>query len=219
MNSLSKALSWAGEAWKSALPVYEKILRLPFITELAAGTLDKDIFMYYIRQDSLYLKDYARVMDIMAARISEPELSAMFGRFAKENIEAEKSLHAFFGEPLSCVQSPTCLFLSSHLYRQAAEPRLEVALASVLPCFLVYERVGEHILSACVKEGNPYMKWIETYSDDGFSASVAELSSICNSFAEENPASRKDMTEAFVTGTKLEWMFWNSAYIMEEWKI
>ena len=201
------------------MPVYEKILKLPFITELAAGTLGKDIFMYYIRQDSLYLKDYARVMDIMAARISEPELSAMFGRFAKENIEAEKSLHAFFGEPLSCVQSPTCLFLSSHLYRQAAEPRLEVALASVLPCFLVYERVGEHILSVCVKEGNPYMKWIETYSDDGFSASVAELSSICNSFAEENPASRKDMTEAFVTGTKLEWMFWNSAYIMEEWKI
>ena len=55
MNSLSKALSWAGEAWKAALPVYEKILRLPFITELAAGTLDKDIFMYYIRQSALKL--------------------------------------------------------------------------------------------------------------------------------------------------------------------
>ena len=100
MNILSKTLSWTGEAWKAVLPVYEKILRLPFITELAAGTLDKDIFMYYIRQDSLYLKDYARVMDIMAARISEPELSAMFGRFAKENIEVrpDTSVVDFIGE-------------------------------------------------------------------------------------------------------------------------
>ena len=41
---------WSGDAWKAARPTFENILRHPFITGLANGTLPQDIFAHYIRQ-------------------------------------------------------------------------------------------------------------------------------------------------------------------------
>ena len=46
---------WSSSAWKAAEPVYEAILKLPFITELKDGTLAAERFNLYIGQDSLYI--------------------------------------------------------------------------------------------------------------------------------------------------------------------
>ena len=45
---------WSSSAWKAAEPVYEAILKLPFITELKEGTLAAERFNFYIGHDSLY---------------------------------------------------------------------------------------------------------------------------------------------------------------------
>lgn len=220
---------WTDAAWNAATPVFDKITAHPFITEMMDGTLPMDKFMYYIRQDSLYMKHYSEVMSFMADRIPEPEISSLFRKLAEDNIEAEKEMHKFFVSPgtdsagsemLSDEKmSPTCLLLVSHLRMQAASPSLEVAMASVLPCFLVYQRTGEHIFRGCRREGNPYMKWIETYAADEFDTSVSALMSICDNMAASCPGQADAMTEAFVMGTKMEWMFWDAAYRMEKWKI
>ena len=42
---------WSNRAWEASRPIYEAILRLPFIKELADGTLDPAIFQRYIEQD------------------------------------------------------------------------------------------------------------------------------------------------------------------------
>ncbi|MDE6177785.1 MAG: thiaminase II, partial [Duncaniella sp.] len=59
---------WSQEAWDASLSIYRSILRLPFITELAAGTLDPDTFRRYIEQDNLYITQYSRVLAHIAAR-------------------------------------------------------------------------------------------------------------------------------------------------------
>ena len=48
---------WSEEAWNAALPVYDKILTLPFIEQLADGTLPEEKFLFYIRQDSIYVEN------------------------------------------------------------------------------------------------------------------------------------------------------------------
>ncbi len=70
------------------------------------------------------------------------------------------------------------------------------------------------------KLNNPYSKWIETYADESFALSTAKAIEICDQLAEETTAEiRTKMTEAFVMATKMEWMFWDSAYNLERWKI
>ncbi len=114
--------------------------------------------------------------------------------------------------------SPACLLYTSLLGSQATAP-VEVEAAAVLPCFWVYQRVGADILSR--QQGdNPYMRWIETYGDEAFAASTAEAVAICDSLAEAAGAdTRRMMTDIFVRCTKMEWMFWDSAWRLEQWPI
>ena len=95
-------------------------------------------------------------------------------------------------------------------------------MASVLPCFTVYSRVGQAVFETAFPalETNPYGKWIATYGSTSFDEPTEKLVALCNDAAAgATPAMRGRMTEAFVTGVRLEWLFWNSAYEMEKWKI
>lgn len=235
---------WSDEAWEAALPTYEKILRHPFVGALAAGTLSADRFRFYIRQDALYLDGYARRLAHVAARLPRKEQTEAFLHFALDGIAVERALHAqFLAGDLPTVEemSPTCLLYTSVLEAQATAP-VEVEAAAVLPCFVVYQRVGEAILArARAAEApnaapsptaetpertdtplleNPYRAWIETYADPAFAASTERAVEICDELAAAaGAATRSRMTELFVRCTRMEWLFWDSAWNLENWKI
>ena len=221
-------MEWSESAWSAAGPVFSRILCHPFVLGLASGKLGRERFRYYIWQDSLYLKEYARVMSLIASRLENPEHAALFLASAMENLDSEKAVHDLYldGTGLRDIRepamSPACLMCSSHLWRQAAAEPLEIALASVLPCFVVYDKTGKSVYAAAALslDSNPYREWISLYGSGSFDDSTARITELCNdAAAASSEEMRKKMTEAFVTGVKMEWMFWNSAYIKEQWTI
>src|SRR3990167_337353 len=54
LNSSSKNLKFTQKAWWKVKPTYTQIKQHPFIRELIAGSLSKDIFSFYIKQDHLF---------------------------------------------------------------------------------------------------------------------------------------------------------------------
>lgn len=242
---------WSDEAWEAALPVYEKILAHPFVGALADGSLPEERFRFYIRQDALYLDGYARRLAHVAARLPRKEQAERFLHFALDGIEVERALHAQFlagSHPAPEEISPTCLLYTSVLDAQALAP-VEVEAAAVLPCFVVYQRVGEWIHARAEGNGrraadgqaagsathadtptgpkahrplaeNPYRAWIETYADPAFAASAEQATAICNELAAAaGEETRRRMSELFVRCTRMEWLFWESAWNLETWKI
>ncbi len=213
---------WSDSAWEAARPVYEKILEHPFVRALADGTLSAERFRFYLRQDALYLDGYARRLAHIAARLGRKEHTEAFLRFAADGIAVERALHEQFlgGEhPASEEISPACLLYTSVLESQATAP-VEVEAAAVLPCFVVYQRVGEAIHAQQQGTENPYRQWIETYADPAFAASTAEATAICDALADAaGDATRRRMTDIFVRCTRMEWLFWESAWQLETWKI
>lgn len=213
---------WSDSAWEAARPVYEKILEHPFVRALADGTLSAERFRFYLRQDALYLDGYARRLAHIAARLGRKEHTEAFLRFAADGIAVERALHEQFlgGEhPAPEEISPACLLYTSVLESQATAP-VEVEAAAVLPCFVVYQRVGEAIHAQQQGTENPYRQWIETYADPTFAASTAEATAICDALADAaGDATRRRMTDIFVRCTRMEWLFWESAWQLETWKI
>lgn len=213
---------WSDSAWEAARPVYEKILEHPFVRALADGTLSAERFRFYLRQDALYLDGYARRLAHIAARLGRKEHTEAFLRFAADGIAVERALHEQFlgGEhPAPEEISPACLLYTSVLESQATAP-VEVEAAAVLPCFVVYQRVGEAIHAQQQGTENPYRQWIETYADPAFAASTAEATAICDALADAaGNATRRRMTDIFVRCTRMEWLFWESAWQLETWKI
>src|SRR5712691_4985301 len=81
------------EAWEHTTALRAAIHRLPFNTELAAGTLSPERFRFYILQDAIYLGEYARVLALAAAKAPDAATIEAFGHAAVQAIAVEQALH------------------------------------------------------------------------------------------------------------------------------
>lgn len=212
---------WSEHAWHEVADIYSAILKHPFVTELMQGTLPLHKFLYYLGQDANYLKCYCRSLAHTASRLTNQAHTDAFLQFASNGIAVEQSLHESYlkGEPLPPV-SPACTFYTAVETAAGLRP-VEVEAASLLPCFWIYQKVGEHILARCSNlAANPYANWISTYGDSTFANATNRAIEICDALAQEtSQAVRDEMTRIFVTCARLEWVFWNSAYNLEQWEI
>jgi thiaminase/transcriptional activator TenA len=217
-------MKWSEQAWKEAEPVYARILELDFVRELITGVLDREKFLFYIRQDALYLAGFGKALAGIAARLDNVKHGQAFLSFAGDCMAVERALHeSYLGKeklPERIEPSPTCLLYTSYVLKQVYDAPLEAAMAAVLPCFWVYKEVGDHILTRQNKNDNPYQAWIDTYGGDEFAAAVQKAIAICDEVASSRTeAQRRSMTEAYVLCTKMEWMFWDSAWKLETWPV
>lgn len=214
---MANTSSWTRQAWDAALPIYNQILDHPFIKELAAGTLAPDKFDRYLAQDELYVGNYGRQMFELAELIPDPVQHDMFYAFAKEGIEGEKAMHALlidrFGIDTQVQPSQVTAAYNAHTEAAIRSGSKEIGLAAMLPCMWVYNEVGLHILRTAAVEGNPYREWIQEYGNDAFTAGVAQVLELADSYAAAAPEDiRERMTSAYIEATRFEYLFWDYGY-------
>lgn len=214
-------MKFSEAAWKSIASIYAAIIQHPFNQELAQGALAKEKFQFYMKQDSLYLIDFARALAIAASKATTPEDEVLLLDFSKGAILAERGLHEYYfdlyGIKLDIDKAPGCFSYTNFLIAAATHKTYEEAMGALLPCFWIYREVGMHIHNNSVKD-NPYHKWIETYSGEEFQKIVQDAIDLTDRVAEgAGEALIEKMRHAFILSTRLEWMFWDSAYRMEPW--
>jgi len=86
--------------WAQIQPLFNKILSHPFIRGLTDATLPPESFQFYIIQDALYLREFARALSIAAAKAPESDTMIMFAEHAAGALQVEQSLHAGFFKDL-----------------------------------------------------------------------------------------------------------------------
>ena len=215
--------NWYDEVRGKTESVFQEIIKHDFVLDLMKGTLSKDVFGFYVNQDTLYLSEYTKVLAQVGVKCHQSDETQFYLESATGIIEVEKALHQLFlkEEYLNPTPSPTCELYNSYLARIVSNHSVEVGLAAVLPCFSIYKEVGDYILANQLnKENNIYQEWIDTYAGEEFATSVAKAIAITNKYA--SSASKENlalMEEVFIKTSKLEWMFWDSAYKQEAWKI
>ena len=217
------SLVWSQNAWESIVPLFKKITSHPFLVGLKDGSLPFDNFLFYLKQDAFYLNNFKKMLDALIVRNSNKEHIKEFLTFANEAIKIERELHQFFTKKTvedNTMPSPSCLLCTSFMHRQVAIAPLEVIMASMLPNFWIYQAVGDFIVDAGRKENNPYQRWINTYSGEQYNQAVVRAVAITDELAENVGQSiRDEMSEAFILCSKMEWMFWESAWQMESWPV
>lgn len=94
-----------------------------------------------------------------------------------------------------------------------------VGLAALLPCFWIYAEIGRDILARAAKP-NPYQAWIDTYAGEDFHAAVAAMIAATDeAAAAAAPITVERMHAAFTSATRLEFLFWRSAYEEAGWPL
>lgn len=215
--------SWYEQTRAKTENIFQAIISHGFVTDLTHATLDKDTFGFYVNQDSLYLSEYKKALVTVGTKCHRPQDTQFFYESATGIIQVEDALHKEFLEEkyLDSEPSPTCELYNSYLARIVHNESVEVGVAAVLPCFTIYKEVGDFILQTQSNKGsNPYQAWIDTYASDAFALAVKQAIEIVDRYAlDASPKSLATMEEVFIKTSKLEWMFWDSAYRQEKWKI
>lgn len=209
--------TWSESVWDQCLPIFNAITKHPFIMELANGSLDAERFNRYLGQDEVYIGNYGRQMFLLADRISNPEEREMFRLFAQSGIDGEKAMHQLlisrFGTDTEVKASVVTTYYNAHTQHAVDNDPVEVALAAMLPCMWIYNRVGLHILSIANLEGNPYREWIEEYGNEEFTEGVNGVVELIDRWAERvAPEVRSRMTQVYAEAALFEYAFWDYGY-------
>ena len=203
--------------------ILNQIKEHPFIVKLMDGSLPNDIFRFYINQDALYLSEYKNVLAILGSKCQDENDTQFFLDSATGIINVENVLHQKFlkNNEINNEPSPTCELYTSYLSRIVNTKSIEEGIAAVLPCFTIYKEVGDYIKENQTNiKDNPFQNWIDTYGGEDFAKSVKSAIHIANLHAENaNKNTLNKMNVAFEKASKLEWMFWDSAYKKEKWRI
>lgn len=195
------------------------IFEHPFNRELAAGTLDRERFAFFIAQDAHYVGAFSRALAVAAARATSITGHRLLIRLAVEGLDDERELHATFGVDTSIPAGPACSAYGDFLLATAACGEHAEALAAFLPCYSVYSETAE-VIAAEVGPDNPYARWIETYNGEAFARSTCELEALTNeAAAAASPGLRAAMHQAYRRSVVHEWCFCNAAYTLETWPV
>ncbi len=220
-------MAFTGELWRAIGPIYDAILRHPFVRGLTDGSLPRESFEFYAIQDALYLRDFARALSLAAARAPEDEWIIMFNEHAAGALRVERALHESFFKELglgpeavaATPLAPTCLAYTSYLLAVAYGAPYHEAMAAVLPCYWIYWEVGK----ALERAGSPdplYARWIGTYASREFGDVVRAVIDATDVMAARvGPAEREAMRRHFVTTSRYEWMFWEMGHRREAWPL
>ena len=205
---------WTAALWAAGGETWHQILDLPFVRALGDGTLDEDLFAFYLDQDALYLRDYSRALAALSARADTAEAQVHWAAGAHEAIAAESQLHegwlanrARLGGP-----SPITMGYTNFLRASAAGDDYVVGAAAILPCYWLYEEVGA-VLSSQNHADHPYAEWLSMYGGEEFAAEVARsLAEVERAFETASPAQRVRAARAYLSACVYEREFFDQAH-------
>jgi len=211
--------------WGEIEGIFKQILEHPFLRGLTDGSLDQESFRFYVVQDALYLREYARALAICAVKAPDDESIQMFAEHAAGAIAVERGLHnSFFDdfglsveEVRTTQMAPTTLAYTSYLLAAASRGSFAEALGAVLPCYWIYWEVGKVL----AEHGSPnplYQRWIDTYGGEEFAAIVRAVLKLTERVGKGLSSEEEaKVTGHFVTTSRYEWMFWDGSWRREQW--
>lgn len=194
----------------------------PFVEGIENGTLDKEKFRYYILQDHLYLKDYAKTFAIGVAKAKSVEVANLFAKYIAV-MHGELDIHSGYMGRLHVTQeefdsmkpSLENLSYTSYMLRVAYEEGEAEILAAILSCAYSYEGIAKRIVASRPNSilNNFYGDWIQGYASDTYAAgNVVLLETLDRLTAQYTEEQLCHLVDIFTTCSRFEMLFWQMAW-------
>jgi len=207
--------------------VWQAIFHHPFVQGMNDDTLPEAKFRYWLRQDYLYLKEYARIFALGAAKAPDLETMSWFARLFDGIVNFEMDGHRRYAQrfgidPAELEQgemAPTCRAYTRELLH-AAQGSLGELTASLLPCLAGYAETAAHMRARRLP-GNPfYREWVEMYTSAEFKALGDYCAQLLDRLADG--AKSEDLAvweDRYLHSARFEYLFWQMCWEEEQWPV
>ncbi|HYL16239.1 MAG TPA: thiaminase II [Terriglobales bacterium] len=163
--------------------IWEAQHQHPFVRGIGDGTLRLERFKFWLRQDYVFLIEYARLLALAAARSPHLETMIRFATLLKETVETEMNLHRAYAAEFEIsheelereTPTPTTQAYTDFLLRVAGTGDFAELAAALLPCMWGFSEIGQRLAAQSAPGEKRYVKWIAMYSSTEF----AELAQWC----------------------------------------
>lgn len=214
-------MSFMKETLKQALPIWNRCIEVPFVQEVKNGTLPMEKFKLYMIQDSIYLKNYARVYGkamYHSTRLKDIQLFYSVLCFVTDTESAIRLRYLKqFGLTDSDIEHIAPLLENQNyidfMLDIAKSSNICKILMAVLPCMLSYSYIFRKIAVEPETKESKYWDFIKDYAEDCY----AEDCELWSDFADEKCADlplqeRRELATIFEKASLLELDFWKMAY-------
>lgn len=220
-------MSFSEELRQHAAEVWEAFHRHPVVCGIGDGSLPLEQFKYWLKQDYVYLIDYARVFALATAKAPDLNSMSRFATLLNGTLNTEMSLHrdyaARFGisyqELEATVKSPTTQAYTDFLLTTSYSGDMADVLAGLLPCTWGFFEIGTHLKeTGDTSKNNPYRDWIEMYSSKEFGEFTTWVRELMNRLGGTAAVEKKKhLKKIFLTSSRYELAFWEMARVMQDW--
>jgi thiaminase (transcriptional activator TenA) len=201
----------------------------PFLGELARGTLPLDRFRFFIEQDLLFLPAFARCMALGAAKSAGDAELDFFSRQLDGIIRLElPSNRRLLDRVISLgaqdrggsrVMAPANVAYTSFLLATAAAGGPLEITAAVLPCSWSYIEIAAALKDE-IADHRVYSDWVRFYLQEEEKDLVMNMRATFDDMTRDGAVSdgkRQQLSEIFTMSSRLEGMFWQMAYTLDQW--
>lgn len=217
----------AADLRAAAADLWEAQHAHPFVRGIADGTLSTARWAHWVRQDHVFLVQYARLLALGVARAPDLPTMRRFAALTHEVLGTEMELHRRLAAGLGITQdeldreaaAPATQAYTDHLLAVASLQDFAVLAGALLPCMWAFAEIGQRLQSHGAPADPRCAAWIATYADPAF----VELAGWCRTLVDEqlaqaSPALASRVQHAFTTCSRHELAFWQMAWDLSSWE-
>jgi thiaminase (transcriptional activator TenA) len=223
-------MTFSARLYERVKEIWEKTHQHPFVIGMGEGNLPVESFIRYMKQDYVFLIDYAKLFALGSIKAKDLETMAAFAKLLDETLHGEMDLHRQyakkFGITLQQLEetkpTPMNLAYTRYMLNVAYNGSLEELVCALLPCMWSYWEIGQMLAAHYPgsTEHPLYGEWIKMYSSNEFGSLTKWLIGLLDQLAEGKPEREwQVLEEHFLTTSRFEYLFWDMVYHGSDWPV
>ncbi len=206
--------------------LWEATFRHPFVKGIGSGTLPRDRYEFFLKQDYIYLIDFSRVFALATAKAGPLGDTSYFAVLLNVTLNTEMDLHrrtcnAFGISTQELEQTAPAMITTAYtnlLVRICYEGSLTDIVAVLPPCAAGYAEIGKKLKEQGLPDDRFYRDWIQTYSSREFSEFADWLIAKINQLtAQMTDSGTQRLYRLYLSSARFEYLFFDMSWKKELW--
>ena len=200
-----------------------------FVQKVSDGSLDKKLYLKYLKQDYVFLIHFSRAWALLVAKSKSVNEMRIASATLDALVNEEIQLHIKTCKDEGITEEQ--LFKTEEELNNLAYTRLVLEagysgdfldlLVALSPCVFGYGEIGLYLKSIS-KNDNPYISWINTYNSKEYQEVCINIGSLLDEATQDrlgkdfaNNVLWPKLEKTFLIATKLEIDFWEMSLKLE----